>query len=717
MRSAKLIEVGNETRCASLAVRAQARRNLNVANSNPLPIDNPITSSNQDVLGRAIVARDFARSVRELDPSQGVVVGVLGAWGHGKSSFVNLMREEFAEQPELPVIDFNPWVFSGDQQLTDVFFREVAAELRVKDKSKFGVIADGLDKYGDVLSPLAVIPWFGSWFDRAFKATKAATSWWNDRKQGSRTLREAVSNALEELDQPVVVVIDDIDRLTTSEIRDIFKLVRLTASFPNVVYVLAFDRRRVEQALSEDGVPGRDYLEKILQLSFDVPMIPTEVLRMQVFERLDVILQVVEGLRFNESIWPDVYLEIIDPLIGSLRDVTRLGLSARPTLRALGGQIEAVDLLALEAVRVFRPEVFRALHAARLALTETHSVWGRTQDPSRKAEIDALLKEAGEDQGIVRALIQQLFPAARTYIENNSYGPDWLNTWKREHRVAYIGYLELYFGRTLPSDLVAFQQAELAYARIADADALGEYLDSLPKEDLEETISGLEVYQAEYPASAVVPASVALLNRIADIPERRNRGMFDIMRPDVVVTRIVIRLLRRLEDGVARDDAVREIFDRVTTYSSQELLIRSVGRVEDPNNALISAALTAELDERLAHQVRTTPSPVLDREWGLFRVHWFVAERDGDGYIPRPLTDGMEIRTLIQSASSVARAQSMGSRHVREEDRLAWDGLVRVAGGEDKLAEAIRRLRESDGASPLVLLAERYEAGWRPEEI
>ncbi|MBM7331832.1 hypothetical protein JS562_54830 [Agrobacterium sp. S2] len=42
---------------------------------------------------------------------------------------------------------------------------------------------------------------------------------------------------------------DDIDRLTTGEIRDIFKLVRLTASFPNVVYILAFDRARVEQAL------------------------------------------------------------------------------------------------------------------------------------------------------------------------------------------------------------------------------------------------------------------------------------------------------------------------------------------------------------------------------------------------------------------------------------------------------------------------------------
>ncbi|MBM7331831.1 hypothetical protein JS562_54825, partial [Agrobacterium sp. S2] len=77
---------------------------------------------------------------------------------------------------------------------------------------------------------------------------------------------------------------------------------------------------------------GRAYLEKILHVSFGLPMIPTENLRSQVFDRLNSILQDVEGLRFNEAAWPDVYMEIIDPLIGSLRDITRLGLSARPTL-------------------------------------------------------------------------------------------------------------------------------------------------------------------------------------------------------------------------------------------------------------------------------------------------------------------------------------------------------------------------------------------------
>lgn len=682
-----------------------------------LPVDNPISTSEQDVLGRATIARDFARSVRELNSSQGVVVGVLGAWGHGKSSFVNLMREQFAAEPELPVVEFNPWVFSGDQQLTDVFFREIAAELRLTDQSKFGIIAERLDKYGDVLSPLALVPWFGGWFDRTFRATRTAAKWWNERKKGSRTFRERVTESLEQLQQPIVVVIDDIDRLTTAEIRDIFKLVRLTASFPNVIYVLAFDRRRVEQALTEDGVPGRSYLEKILQLSFDLPFIPTEIMRVQVLERLNVVLEDVEDLMFNQDLWLDVFVEIIEPLIVSLRDVSRLGLSARPTLRALGAQIETVDLLALEAVRVFRPEVFTAIYSARVSLTEPQGYYDRGDNAMHKAAIENLLKDAGPDEQLVRALIQRVFPAGHGYVENIRFGSTSADTWKRGHRVAHLGYLDLYFGRTAPTEIVSFRQAELAFARIADSRAFAEYLESIPTENLESVITGLETYQGDYPAEAVVSASTTLLNLIAEIPERRNRGMFDLMRPDVVVTRVVIRLLRQLPDEDLREAAVREILKGVHSYSSQEVLIRSVGRVQDPNNALISAECTAELDDALVESFLSSQTRDPDLEWNLFRVYWFVVERLGDSYNPPDLNDVAEIRSLLQSASSVARAQSGDTRVVREEERLAWDGLVQIAGDEGRLTRAVRRLHEADGETQLVLLAEKYANGWRPEDF
>ena len=678
------------------------------------PVDNPIQSSEEDVLGRALVAKDFARSIRELDSSQGIVVGVLGAWGYGKSSFVNLMKEEFVSDPEFPVVEFNPWLFSGSQQLTDVFFREIAAELRIKNGTKFEAIADGLDKYGDVLSPVAIIPWFGAWWDRAFKATKTVTTWWSNRKKGSRPFREEIAEALLKLEQPIVVVVDDIDRLTTLEIRDIFKLVRLTASFPNIIYLLAFDRRRVEQALTEDGVPGRDYLEKIVQLSFDLPAIPRELLRSQIFEKLSPVLDGVENLRFNQEDWSDIYFEIVEPLIGSLRDVTRLALSAQTTIQALGSQVETVDLMALEAIRVFRPEIFEEIQKIRVTLTEVSDSYGRSDSTRQQNEIDHLIEVAGSDAELVRNLIRRVFPAARQYTENNHYGHDFLSTWKREHRLAHISYLDLYLGRTAPSDLIAFNLAEKAYTHFADADALGEFLDSLQPEQLEDIISGLEAYQDEYSPDSVVPASISLMNRIHKIPERPQRGMFDFIRPDIVVGRVVVRLFRRLNNQADREQAVRDILPHLTSYSSQFDLIKSVGYIEGAGHKFISEELAAELEAEFVARVQERPSPVPTEEWDLLRVYWQVAEKLGEEYQAPSLVDPDEIRSLIFSGRSVARSQSFDSRTVREEEQLWWDGLVRVAGGEEQVVAAIARLREADGDTALVQLAERYAGGWRP---
>ena len=678
------------------------------------PVDNPIQSSKEDVLGRAVVAKDFARSIRDLDASQGIVVGVLGAWGHGKSSFVNLMKEEFASKPEFPVVEFNPWLFSGSQQLTDVFFREIAAELRIKNGTKFEAIADGLDKYGDVLSPVAIIPWFGAWWDRAFKTTKTVATWWSNRKKGSRPFRDEIAEALLKLEQPIVVVIDDIDRLTTPEIRDIFKLVRLTASFPNIIYLLAFDRRRVEQALTEDGVPGRDYLEKIVQLSFDLPAIPRELLRSQIFEKLNPVLDGVKDLRFKQEDWPDIYFEIVEPLIGSLRDVTRLTLSARTTIQALGSQVETVDIMAFEAIRVFRPEIFEEIQKIRTTLTDVSDSYGRRDNTRKQSEIDHLLEVAGSDAELVRNLIRRVFPAARQYTENNHYGHDFLGIWKREHRLAHISYLDLYLGRTAPSDLIAFSLAEKAYTHFADADALGEFLDSVQPEQLEDIISGLEAYQDEYSPDSVVPASIALMNRIHKIPERPRRGMFDIMRPDIVVGRVVVRLFRRLDEQAEREQAVRDILPHLTSYSTRFDLIKSVGYIEGAGHKLISEELAAELEAEFVARVQESPSPVPTEEWDLLRVYWQVAEKLGEEYQAPNLVDPDEIRSLIVSGRSVARSQSFDSRTVREEEQLWWDGLVRVAGGAQHLIAAIARLREADGDTPLVQLAERYAGGWRP---
>ena len=88
---------------------------------------------------------------------------------------------------------------------------------------------------------------------------------------------------LRKQERTLVVFIDDLDCLSSEEIRLVFKIVTLTASFPKIIYVLSFDRGVVSRTLSEvQGFDGDLYLEKIVQLPVDLPPVSRKEVREKV---------------------------------------------------------------------------------------------------------------------------------------------------------------------------------------------------------------------------------------------------------------------------------------------------------------------------------------------------------------------------------------------------------------------------------------------------
>lgn len=402
-----------------------------------------------------------------------------------------------------------------------------------------------------------------------------------------------------------------------------FKLVRLTASFPNVIYLVAFDRKRVEDALTEEGIEGRNYLEKIVQVSFDIPVLPRGVLSSQLARALSDVLEDFSGqVRFDESLWTDVLVEIVLPLIRNMRDVRRYCASTRGTVRALKADIELVDVLALEAVRVFLPDVYAGLWNAREALTKTGYGAG---SPELKAQVEQLLDAGGKDRKVVSALIGRLFPAGLRYLSNTSYGPDFLGKWLTARRVAHAEILGLYLERVTGEGLSAFTDAERAFTMLDDEDALDTFLRSIDLDRLEDVIAALENYEGRYPTKGVRAASTVLLNLLPILPERP-RGMLGA-DARLVVTRVVLRLLRQLPTPEEVERVVREVLPKILTLSSRFQLILLVGHRENAGHKLISTSAAEELEVELADAERAVEPSELAKEWDLLRLLYWVQER------------------------------------------------------------------------------------------
>ena len=710
--------------------------------SEKLLLDEPIRTQFGDVLGRAPIAHAFARSILELDASQGLVVAVLGPWGHGKSSFINLMREEFEGIPKefesseesdptpeesetrraLTVIDFNPWMFSGSDQLVDFFFTQIGAELKVKNESRLGKIADWLGQYAGILKPAAkLIPLPDA--SAVGEVIAAGISGLAETTSADRSVQEVkddITKALSKLEKPIVVIIDDIDRLTKIEIREIFKLVRLTASFPNIIYLLAFDRERVEQALSEDGIPGRAYLEKIVLLSFDVPQASEKLLRSRAIAELERILSPVTNASLDEDRWFSAYSEVIEPLLSNIRDVTRYAISAKQTIKDLGDQVDLVDLLAMEALRVFRPEIFRHLPTLRKELTGTCDTKGGAGRRTRK-DIEELL-ESGEERNpspiesllsefsgnkTVAALLTYVFPASQ-----HDHMSEQLNTWRNERRMAHIDFLNLYFDRVMPDSLVAFQCSEHAVNLLNDRTSLKKYLAELPPETLEDVIDGLASYETKFTDDMVIPGSITLLNLIDTISKKKRRSLFDIAG-GFAVRHVVIALLHRVDKEEEREKFVSQILEGLETYSSKLYFIDTIRYSNLGEKGLVSETFVEQIHADFVKKIQDTPPSEPSREWDAWRIYYEVGKKTHKV----PLNPGEDPILLLAVLYSLrfTLPQSLNPLQDQSKDRLDWDKLVKLFGSEDKVRTALGNIRDELGDNEVLRLADRYLQGWEPD--
>jgi KAP family P-loop domain len=682
--------------------------------------DNPIRAAKDDAIGRILAAKAFAGQVLALDASEGVVVGVLGPWGSGKTSFVNLARPDF-EAGGAAVLDFNPWMFSGAEQLVESFFIELSAQLKVKRGME--EIGKDLAEYGEAFAGLGWLPFVGSWIERGRGTAKVLSKYLSQRQEGTQGSRRKLTEALSGLEHPIIVVLDDIDRLSTREIRDVFKLVRLTASFPNVSYVLAFDRARVESALGEEGVPGRDYLEKILQVAVDLPQIPEQVLNRQVFDALnDVLLNPGQTLELDERVWPDVFMEVVKPLIRNMRDVRRYAAAVQGTVEVVGDQVALADLLGAEAIRVFLPDVFARLPFSieGLCTPSERLLGGRGEEPPNlKAEIEGLVSAGGGRADVVRALIDRLFPFGQRHVGGTHYNAEFKNRALRDRRIGHEAILRLYLERVAGEELTNFYDAERAWQVMDDRDKLDTFLRGLEAERQEEVIGALETYQDEYRPEHVVPASIVLSNLLPDLPERP-RAMFEL-DSRMVVGRVVYRLLRSLGDPGAVKSAMDEVLPEVSSLSAKWELVSDVGYREGAGHKLVSEVDARDFEIAWRQEVRTASVEDLAKDHDLVRVLIFAiqdSDEAGEPGIEIP-SDATVTLAVLGGAKSETRSQYMGTRSVRREARLAWETLEKIYGDEATLVARIEALKAADIEVPddLEEVVDKYLSGWRPRDF
>ena len=587
--------------------------------------DKPIETKKEDRLGRYSFSSNLAKSLMAWQGHESLVVALYGKWGSGKSSVINLAKEyiDQAKVEEKPtIIEFNPWFFSGDEKINEHFYIELAKELEVKNESESDIkLAHRLRSYSKLLGLIPDKGVLKELFEKVFfiiglfgvassgvlqflgitnqntqvvlfvlgllflilsilkATTEKLAEYFEEKskinKKPALSLKNDIKETLGKRPKKILIIIDDIDRLTSEEIRILFKLIKINTDFPNIIYLLSFDREVIQEALDEQpGKRGKEYIEKIIQVNFDIPFTRQEKIAQMLFLELDrIIAPLPESAQklFEKIYWGNVYHSGFKDLFRNIRDVKRFASSLEFNFSIMikGKSIEVnpIDFIAIEAIRIFVPEFYEFMRTKNTLFTSNESGSGNSLSNPRKLELEKglkLLDAKPETQAQLKELISRLFPQIGGILNqgHTSHGPSWMSIWNQKLRICSPQFFDVYF-TLIPGggelELSQFEVDQILGEVTNQAEFERIVREFLNNGKIRKFLNRLQDYTDNItviPLEANINIVQALFNISDELPDERI-GMLDL-GADFEIPRIIYQLLKRTNDKNINFDILKQ---------------------------------------------------------------------------------------------------------------------------------------------------------------
>jgi predicted KAP-like P-loop ATPase len=421
--------------------------------------DVPVDRPGDDQLGRLPFARTLAKTMKSMKGPDSFVFGLCGPWGSGKSSILRLIEHELSSgsSKNKPVVcNFNPWWFSGQDQLLHAFLCQLGVTVgRVDSGTRVSGLGEKLSVLGKILRPFGLIP--GAHIlreaaDAMAAGADAAKSIGTQLSQDVFAIRQAIDELLRESEERIIVVMDDIDRLTADEIAQLFLIVKAVADFSNTVYLLAFDHAVVSNAITTAlRLDGASYLEKIVQVQIDIPPCSPVRLQQLFLSQLQDLLNDDEITEKSNQDFGNLFHDGLKEFFRTPRSVKRLTNVLRVLLPSIQGEVYWPDFVAIISLMTFAPEAYRSIRDSG------PNFCGLDYRPDDGSQAEAkkfherwLHRCPDEQRQAVSQIVQRLFPKVESALDGPAYGPGFATEWRAQLRVCAPECFDRYFQLQVP---------------------------------------------------------------------------------------------------------------------------------------------------------------------------------------------------------------------------------------------------------------------------
>jgi hypothetical protein len=409
--------------------------------------DNPWEAGKQDLLNRYEGAKELAFKIIAQKTKKSFAYGIVGGWGDGKTSFLNMIENELLKNNQTIVVKFNPWKSSSSKNIQNDFLvklREYLTTYSSEAPSKF-------NKY--------IYALFGANKNIFFRVISIISNEQNEITKQFSNLNSAISK----IERKIVVIIDDLDRLDRKEVFEVLKLIRNIGNFDNTIFIAAYDRNYINDAIKKFSKYRYEvFIEKIFQQEIILPDYPFSILSNELKESLkknfineQKIIPEIEsqlGLDNEEVLFPPgiiPYDSKLDKIFTNIRDVKRFANSFTHSYYPIMDEINISDMFHVEILKMKYYKIFLGLKQKEFLKTNQNSMNYFEFEESKFKEFCSL-KSIKENE-IPLNILKQLFPE-KIYD-------------KRHDVIAYKASFPIYFSNRLFNRLTRKEFYQVIYGK------------------------------------------------------------------------------------------------------------------------------------------------------------------------------------------------------------------------------------------------------------
>jgi hypothetical protein len=401
--------------------------------------ENAIDSSDKDLLDITLFANGVETTLLQCSPKETFVISLIGKWGSGKTSIINIIKEKINKSDSAVMEIFNPWQYDDKYSLFKGFYNYLFKALG----ENFGYVnyKEIFSRYQNIIFGI-VKKGFDISLENTFEKINA---------KDIEEIKKSINDYILLNNKKIIVVIDDIDRLDKEQVLLIFKIVKTMFNFNNVIYVLCYDEVRINKVFEKELNIDSNYLDKIIQNKIIVPKTDNYILKNIGIKSISNVLEnyninVADKKRLSEV------LDIIFKSFVDLREVIRFINSISVSIKSVEIiNIDVIDLIALEYIKYVNLELYYNIANNSYIFVSDDVEYASDYDYLLPETYNNLVKEKYsnlfKENDVYINLLSKVFPYVQKYKDKQEFRNSHLIYFGKEERKAGILEKRCFNGR------------------------------------------------------------------------------------------------------------------------------------------------------------------------------------------------------------------------------------------------------------------------------